>query len=62
MSRKHFNAIAKALANARNSWDYSECERNAIDRASTYLAEELAKFNSSFNRQRFLQAAKDRAK
>jgi len=65
MSKTQFEAVARAIREARDDYrtgmvattDTTELAANAaLDTASTLLAAELARFNPSFDRARFLAA------
>lgn len=56
MTRQHFNAIAEALAETRND-QWGDTDRtNAVDMVARSLAARLGRFNSGFDRERFLEA------
>lgn len=60
MTRKHFRAIADAVAEARRANDYDTTEPtagiDAVDDVARNLADSLRQFNPSFDRARFLEA------
>lgn len=55
MTRKHFRAIADAIARSRYGHD-SSAERAAIDDTAVLIAYALADANPNFDRARFLRA------
>jgi len=60
MTRKHFEAIAQAFRKANDHPDLSRARgpamRLGIDISMFAVADELAKFNPNFDRERFLAA------
>lgn len=61
MTRKHFQAIADAIAEARrahsiNDPDTDKIIQVGIDDTARNIAASMRQFNPNFNRQRFLDA------
>ena len=57
MTRKHFEAIAKAIAYQRATED-NDTERMAIDRVAMLLSAVFEGFNDDFDSDRFLEACR----
>lgn len=57
MTRKHFNALAEALAQARRQSETGATAPELLDALEQAVADVCAATNPDFNRQRFLLAA-----
>lgn len=58
MSKKHYEALAMAIASEQMKWPTRSRGRMAVGRVAHAIAFELARENVNFDYQRFIEACK----